>query len=278
METQRAYGNPRRSSLAFHGLEGAQEMRVPKGTLPTAGASAAADTLALRAWGPRREMLMPSAVRMLCGAALVVGLSAATAAQAAVLFQVDNTEGTKLFLTKATDTASSTGTVINPDDVTIGVTGNSDFADGFSTIKPIKGGTLTDLLFTPVNGNAFSGFTFRGQDAVKDQSIELIVTDNQGDAPEDFFFNVAKANADFGPLGIDAINPAVNTIMSIELINSPGGFNEAKQFTFTGAVGIGTHGTVPEPATWATMLLGIALVGGGIRFARRQVEGGLAGA
>jgi len=180
-----------------------------------------------------------------------------------------STTPTKLFLTKADDKFGSTGSVDSPDDVTISVKGKSDFANGFSNIKPADDDVkLKELVFTPVNGDAFSGFTFRGQDEEKNQSIELIVTDNQGDAPEDFFFTEPKANKDFGSLGISAIDPTVNTIRSIELINS-GGFKEAKQFTFTDSEFSVTGGPTPEPATWATMLLGIGLVGGTLRVARR---------
>jgi hypothetical protein len=201
--------------------------------------------------------------------ALAGGLALATAAHAAV-FVVDDTESSHLKLTKAKDAASSTGTVFTPNDVNIAVVGNADFADGFSTIKPVKGGSLTELTFTPANPNAFSDFTFRGQ-SIDAQNVELIVTDNQGDAPQDFFFDFTKSNEDFGPFGITAANPHLDSIKSIELIDT-GGFEEAKQFTFSpSSLGKGGGGGVPEPASWATMLMGLGAVGAVLRKARRAV-------
>ena len=54
-----------------------------------------------------------------------------------------------------------------------------------------------------------------------------------------------------------------------------GGWFEGKQYevtlcTSTNCPGVILHGGVPEPATWAMMLLGAGLVGGGLRMARRK--------
>jgi hypothetical protein len=63
--------------------------------------------------------------------------------------------------------------------------------------------------------------------------------------------------ADIGPFGIIAQAGSGETIQSISIFDS-GGFKEGKQFTFD-SVGI-TPG-VPEPATWAMMILGLFGVG-----------------
>src|SRR5258707_1021332 len=98
-----------------------------------------------------------SKIIAIAAATTAVGFS--TASHAVTLFMVDpNPSGTKLFLDLAKDATSSNGTVLTTDYVAISVTGASDFASGFATIKPVKGGSLTDLVFTPVDPNAFEDF------------------------------------------------------------------------------------------------------------------------
>jgi hypothetical protein len=206
------------------------------------------------------------------GAALALGL----ATQAHATFIVDTnakTDGTKLFLTKAKAATSSTGSVVSADDVNISVTGASDFANGYANIKPVKGGTLTDLIFTPVDDTLFDSFSFRGQSLSANVTIALTVTDSLG-GTQTFNFSISKANQDFGDLGI--ISGDGETIKSVEL-SLPSGFKEAKQFQFDCLVatascpnnGMGGGGGIPEPATWALMLVGIGGVGSLIRSGRR---------
>jgi hypothetical protein len=191
-------------------------------------------------------------------------MGAASSSQAATLFQVDsNPGGTKLFLDKAKDSATSAGAVVTTDDVGISVVGNADFANGFSTITPIKNGLLTTLIFTPTNSNAFDSFSFRGQDLTAGATIDVIIQDNQGNAPVTIAFTQGDANADFTREGIITALTG-ETIKSVELYNSSG-FKEAKQFEFGQVV----TGGVPEPATWAVMLLGFGGVGAAMRSRRR---------
>jgi len=127
-----------------------------------------------------------------------------------------------------------------------------DVANGNATIKPIKDGSLTSLTVTPVNGNLFDGFSFRGQLSVAG-TITLVVTDNQGDPSQTFSFSVAKANQEFSALGITGI-PTDETIKSI-VISDSDGFNSIKQMAFDQIA------AVPEPSTWAMMILGFAGLG-----------------
>lgn len=191
-----------------------------------------------------------------------------TSSQAVVLFQVEASPGgTHLMLTKAKDASSSTGSVLSTDDVAIAVTGNADFADGFSTIKPSTDVKLTMLTFTPTDANAFDSFSFRGQDLVAGQVIDVIIQDNQGNAPVTLSFTEGNANQDFTRDGIIA---ALNgeTIKSIEISNS-GGFKEAKEFEFDQAgVVINPLGGAPEPATWLMLIAGFGLVGAATRYRR----------
>jgi hypothetical protein len=216
--------------------------------------------------------------RLAIVAAAVAALGASQAAHATSFFTIDpNPGGAKLFLDSAKNSASSNGTVVTADDVAISATGNADFASGFSTIKPIKDGSLTTLVFTPVDPNEFDAFSFRGQDLLAGQVIDVTVQDNQGDAAETFQFTEGNASQDFARIGIAALD-GTHSIQSVTIYNS-GGFKEAKQFEF-GCVtatadcpfggGGGGGGGVPEPASWALMLIGVGGMGAALR--RRRVQ------
>lgn len=196
-------------------------------------------------------------------AAALISLSVPSVTNAATFFKVDsNPSGTKLFLDPAKGAGSSFGTVLSNDDVAISVVGNADFASGFSTIKPVKKGTFSLLLFTPVNAGAFNAFSFRGQDILAGQVITVTVQDNQGHAPETFSFTEGVANQDFARNGI--IAALQNETIKWVRIQNLGGFKEAKQFEF----GLIDGAKAPEPATWAMMLLGLASLGAALRSRR----------
>ena len=186
------------------------------------------------------------------------------AASATTFFMPEtNPGGAKLFLDSAKDGTSSFGSVVSNDDVAISVSGASDFASGFANIKPVKGGALTDLTFRPTNPDEFSDFSFRGQDLAANQTIDVIVTDQNGNV-QTIDFTETKANVDFTRIGI--VGLAGETIKSVELVDS-GGFKEAKQFEFSGA---NIANNVPEPATWTMMLAGFFGLGGMLRGRREK--------
>lgn len=209
---------------------------------------------------------MMASKSLLIGAAsaALIGFTLPSAAGAVTFFKIDpNPAGTKLFIDMVKGATSSTGDVLNPDDIAIAVVGSSDFANGFSSIKPVKGGSLTQLVFTPVDPNAFGAFSFRGQDILAGQLITVTVQDNQGHAPETFSFTEGNANQDFTRIGIIAAFPG-ETIKWVEIQNL-GAFEEAKQFEFGVAV--------PEPSSWALMLVGFGSLGWALRFRKRARAG-----
>lgn len=193
--------------------------------------------------------------------ALVFGAAGAAVADP---FVIDNNDaGAKLFLNSAKDAASSTGNVGSQSGpiVNIDVSGNADFANGFANIKPSDDHLLTTITFTPADANAYASFSFRGQDVADNATIQVFITDNQGDPTQEIDFFQDKANQDFGAFGIAATGS--QTIKSVELFNATG-FKEGKQFEFDLAAG------VPEPATWAMLIFGVGMVG----FAARRRTAG----
>jgi hypothetical protein len=195
-------------------------------------------------------------------AAASVALFSFTGSASAVNLFIEeaNPGGTKLFLDNIKDSTSSNGTVVSNDDVAITTIGAADFASGFSTIKPAsKDILLTTLTFTPTDPTEFNSFSFRGQDLVADQLIDVTVVDNFGNSTL-ITFTEGKANQDFTRQGIIAA-VAGETIKYVTLFNS-GGFKEAKQFEFN----LATPGSsTPEPAVWLMMIAGFGLVGAAMR-------------
>ncbi len=162
--------------------------------------------------------------------------------------------GTKFFIaTENKDTNSFSGTV-DKNIVNVSTTGNVDTGSGFATIKPIKDGSLTTLVFTPANGSLFNDFSFRGQLlSTADGTVTLTVQDNQNDAPQTFTFTGLGSNADFALMGIVAKAGSGETIQSITLTSE---FKEEKQNEFSYA----DPAPVPLPGTF-TMSAMLALVG-----------------
>ena len=90
------------------------------------------------------------------------------------------------------------------------------------------------------------------------EPVTVKVTSNDG--TQTFIFPATgdeyKKNADITRGGIFAVTGSGEYILSVELIAS-NGFDEGKQYTF----GYQTVAAVPEPSTWAMMILGFAGIG-----------------
>jgi hypothetical protein len=102
--------------------------------------------------------------------------------------------------------------------------GNMNSGAGFATIKPLRGGTLTDVIFTPADNTAFSDFSFRGQLTEAGMGmVMLMVTDSLGNVTMEMFMGLG-ANQDFAWQGIISLDGS--TIQSVELMSN---FKEIKQ-------------------------------------------------
>src|SRR6185437_14190222 len=99
------------------------------------------------------------------------------------------------------DVSTFTGTVGGHagTDVTVDTIGNIDTGAGFSTITPIKGGVLTDLIFTPADDTLFSDFSFRGQLAPigDDGVLHVKWTDSLGTSGTLDFTGIPGPDEDF---------------------------------------------------------------------------------
>ena len=224
-------------------------------------------------------------------------LSAPTLAGAATLFAIDpHPTGLKLILEHQNDVRMSDGDVLLHDDVLIKTNVDANFEAGWSTIKPDEDGRLTDIVFTPVHPDVFTGFSFTGTlagcagddhatshgDGCEDdhglltpspqpdhnrspppQTIKIIVQDNQGHAPVTFTFTETITNALFQRIGVIAAM-RTETIKWIE-VTTTGNFRDVRQLEFRGP-----NSATPEPASWALMVVGLGGVGGALRSRRKM--------
>jgi hypothetical protein len=160
--------------------------------------------------------------------------------------------GTKMFIDSANKNVSTFGAAVSGNAITVDTTGNVDTGSGFATIKPTKGGTLTDLIFTPASDTLFNDFSFRGQleKSGFTGTIDVIWTDSTGGTGT-IPFTVSKPNADFNRLGIVSLDGEL--LKSVEIM-TPGSesFKEVKQVEFSFATP-----PVPAPASAAVLMTGL---------------------
>ena len=182
-------------------------------------------------------------------------LTSALAASASATFIVDpDPGGEKLFIDVANKNVSDFEGFVGANNssaphVDINTTGNVNTGSGFATIKPIKNGSLTELVFTPENPDLFADFSFRGQlNEGANGTVTVSVQDNQGNPAQMFTFTGLGTNADFARQGIISLDG--ETIQSVTLMSD---FKEVKQIEFS-LPGF----RVPDSGS-TVMLLGVAL-------------------
>jgi hypothetical protein len=147
------------------------------------------------------------------------------------------------------------------DAITIGIstpsTESVDLAGGNSTITPTKGDAdFNSITFTPPTSAGFTSFTTRGQLSAAGD-VFITVNDQLGNV---FTFE-EKKSGDFSPIGVEAVAGSGEIIESVTVTTDlTGGFNEIKQESF--GFDVAPAAAVPEPASWAMMVLGFLGVGG----------------
>ena len=151
-----------------------------------------------------------------------------------------------------------------------------DTSNGFGEVKPSKGsGPWTTTTFSPTATSAFTwdGLFVRGQIEGKSFDGDLFATVFLlNGTSASFEFSGIKSNADFGTLGFDeppgSLGVAIRSA-TFSLAGTGGDFKSMKQFevseclTTAGCSGGGGEppGSIPEPSTWAMMLLGFVGLG-----------------
>ena len=133
--------------------------------------------------------------------------------------------------------------------------GNLSTNSGAATVFTADDSLLTNLTFTILSGFTAAEFNLENGDP---SSFLVNLTDSGGDT---FSQTLTKLN---GSNIFNIVAPVGMAYTSATLTTSGGGFADFKQLRVTLATA-----AVPEPATWAMMLLGFAGIGMAMRRGRR---------
>jgi PEP-CTERM motif-containing protein len=196
-------------------------------------------------------------------ASAAIGLAAAaTPAQAAIVVCAQGTScvsnTTNVNLGAFTNASSVTGNVgINGPLVTFNSTdGNLSTNSGAATVFRTDGGLLTNLTFTILSGFTAAEFNLENGSP---SSFLVNLTDSGGDVFSQTLSSLNGSNI------FNIVAPAGTTYTSATFSSSGGGFQNFKQLRVTTAAAV----AVPEPVTWAMMLLGFGGIGMVLRRSRR---------
>jgi hypothetical protein len=163
-------------------------------------------------------------------------------------------------LTSATNTSLGVGTV---DGLTVNFTSTTDALDlenGAATVSTNDGSGFGQLTFKLLGGFGFSQADFGILQATDDITLHFILSDG---TTQDITIPKPTGNE---PFGIQA--SAGTFITQVDINTTAGSYNTFKQLKLGGF----SPGAVPEPATWAMMLLGFGGIGMAMR--RRRTAAG----
>jgi hypothetical protein len=200
--------------------------------------------------------------------------------------QATDGDDLKLFLDKETGVTDIGGSLNKNSSITLNqnIHINTDApvnqeANGFAELHSANAGdqsnTLRDVTFTPVADTlvlpdntpflGFDGFFGRGQiDAIGGAwdgvvTLHIVFATGSGLAPLDLTFMGDTQHDDIGSIGFDEPSGTGALVASVSMqLDSTGAWNEVKQFDFSVA---GATPFIPEPSTWAMMLIGFAGLG-----------------
>jgi PEP-CTERM motif len=189
-----------------------------------------------------------------------------------------DSDESKLFEIKATNVTTffnSIGANTSVHDVETDTNVPVDTSNGFGEVTPSKGsGPWTTTTFSPVTGSLFAwdGLFVRGQIEGSKYNGDLFATVLQvNGVTTSFEWTGIKANADFGTLGFDepvlSLGVAISSA-TFSLAGTGGDFKSMKQFEVSSCLasadctgGGGEPPAVPEPSTWAMLMLGFVGLG-----------------
>lgn len=212
-------------------------------------------------------------MKNLCKTVVAISISAA-AAMASISARADivsstssswQTPSTSWNVDDSNDNVSSFKAHVGSELINVSAVGIVDTGSGNAIVTPGNKDTLfTSITFDPVN-NVFTSFSFKGQ-LDKLGSIFVEVNDNFGNT---FTFANVPANALFGPFGAAAVAGTGQYIDKVKVYTElPENFKSIKQVDFGNFT---VAGAVPEPSTWAMMILGF--FGVGVLAYRRKNQG-----
>lgn len=195
---------------------------------------------------------------MILASAAVFAGAAAMPAQAQQLIQCTSGSSclngtTNVKLVSATDVATGQGNV-GPGGPLVTFTstqGNINLdASGQATITSAVANALNQLTFTIEPGYSFSAAEFNLLNGSAN-SLDVTLTTDTGATN-----TISLANTN-GSNWFDIIGAPGQTFTSASFTSANGGFDSFRQLRLT----LGEAGAVPEPATWAMMLLGFGAIG-----------------
>jgi hypothetical protein len=192
--------------------------------------------------------------------ATIILVNASTIQGANVLFNTGTQTGTMVTGSTQQGTAVNfTGTTVAGN--VISANGGQARVEGegnITTSNPNDTLGLTSLNFSLANNVTFNNLEFNLFGGAG--SANIVITDNAGEV---FTFNQALGNGEnfFGFVGIDG-----QSIRSVA-ITTAGGIQDIRQIRLDQA----TVAAVPEPGTWALMLVGFGAVGASLRRRRSKV-------
>jgi hypothetical protein len=197
--------------------------------------------------------------RRILAAALVsaAAFSFASAARADIVSSTSSswqTSSTSWNVDTQNDGVTSFNAHVGATLIEIDTVGAVDSGSGNATVTPDRGTTFTSITFDPTN-NVFTSFSFQGQLDILG-TIFVEVNDNFGNT---FIFSNVPKSSVFGPFGAVAVAGSGQYIDKVKVYTElPENFNSIKLVDFGNYT---VAGAVPEPATWAMMLLGFFGVG-----------------
>jgi hypothetical protein len=202
-------------------------------------------------------------MKNLCTTVVAISISAAAAmtsvsARADIVSSTSSawqTSSTSWNVDDKNDDVTSFKAHVGSELINISTVGLVDTGSGNATVTAgTKEALFTSITFDPVN-NVFTSFSLHGQLDILG-AIFMEVNDNFGNT---FTFANVPANALFGPFGVAAVSGTGQYIDKVKVYTQlPENFKSIKQVDFGNFT---VAGAVPEPATWAMMMLGFFGVG-----------------
>lgn len=199
----------------------------------------------------------------LTAALVTFALAASPASATIILVNASSIQGENVLFNQGVTTGTTVGGFTNDTNTSVAFMASGDVLSARGGQARIEGATagLDNLMLSLTGGATFNDLEFNlfGGTAT---SVSFSLVDNMGEV---FNFTQALTNGEnfFGFQGIDG-----QTIASASFTAIGGTIGDVRQIRLNPAVAVSA---VPEPATWAMMLLGFGGIGASMR-RRRAIK------